>query len=82
MGCLPCPYPLNVYVVYRQIHVDAISEVYLHKTTNKTQLWTVFRQVLYGRPITLPAGYFWHLYGVIWLVTLTPRRFAFVSPLG
>ena len=24
----------------------------------------------------------WHLYGVIWSVTLTPRRFAFVSPLG
>ena len=24
----------------------------------------------------------WHLYGVIWRVTLTPRRFALVSPLG
>ena len=24
----------------------------------------------------------WHLYGVMWRVTLTPRRYAFVSPLG
>ena len=51
----PCPILL---VVYRKIHVDAISKVYLHKTTKEIQLWAVFGQILFGRSIKLPAVFF------------------------
>ena len=41
----------------------------------------LFRQVLFGGRFRYLLD-FWHLYGVIWRKTLTPRRFALVSALG
>ena len=42
------------------------------------RVWTsTFRAVDYAI-----CWIFWDLYGVIGRVTLTPRRYAFVSPLG
>ena len=39
------------------------------------RVWTsTFREVDYAT-----CRIFWHLYGVIWRVTLTPRRYAFIS---
>ena len=45
----------------------------------------MFGQERFGRSITLPAGFFgicMESYGAIRCVNLTPRRYAFVSPLG